>query len=623
MTRKLIPMSATNLRALVDRTYRESHPYQWVREALINAKQAGARRVHFAIEWQGVEAKGVYRRLILDDGCGMDPDRMLLFLNTYGGSGKPIGGEHENFGHGFKTSTLPWNRRGIVVVSKFKGTLAMARLCFDEATGEYGVRLEDSDEGRLAIYAPYDATDEDGVDYTRLVPEEWESGVAILLLGSEQQPDTILGAYDRDESDLNGIAKYLNTRLWEMDNVEVKVDYLSHSNRKHWPKHRSDRELSNTSTQKWTTRSVFGARHHIVTSMRDSALAAAGSVEIAGGLATVHWFLREGTQTQTSSVANYRGFIAHLYQNELYTTINHPSSFRSFGIPAWLKENVFLIVEPKVFDGLSGAYPNDSRTTLLLGGRDAGRALPLPEWANEFANKLPAQIVEKIAERYDELSNTIRDDSWKVRLMERFGFKWKIRKPVVQKDGSTKIKPVQTIARPEGNGRSGSSGSGKGMHESSGVSGKRDTGFDKPDGVPATERRVSGGLPDYAPKGKEDFDDPWVLASWTEPNASNNFLGCVLINRDHPVIQAHISETQRQFADQYADDVAEEVVRVYGELAVAHVAHSERMRALMSDAEIASLRSDMALTMALLGMWQIDAILLPRVSGKMAKRQSA
>jgi hypothetical protein len=30
-----------------------------------------------------------------------------------------------------------------------------------------------------------------------------------------------------------------------------------------------------------------------------------------------------------------------------------------------------------------------------------------------------------------------------------------------------------------------------------------------------------------------------------------------------------------------------------------------------------------ALTMALLGMWQIDAILLPRLSGKMAKRKTA
>jgi hypothetical protein len=623
MKRNLIPMSATNLRALVDRTYRESHPFQWVREALINAKQAGATKVYFGVEWQGVETKGVYRRLILDNGCGMDPERMLLFLNTYGGSGKPIGGEHENFGHGFKTSTLPWNKNGIVVVSKFQGVLAMARLIFDERIGEYGVRLEDVDDTRLGIYAPYDATDEDGVDYTRLIPEEWESGVAILLLGSDQQPDTILGAYNRDEADLNGIAKYLNTRLWELNEIEVKVDYFSNTNRKLWPKQRNDREMSNTTTQKWATRNVFGAKHHIVTAMRDSKLVASGTVPIAGGLGNVHWFLRDGTVTQSSSVANYRGYIGHLYQDELYTILNHPSSFRSFGVPAWLKENVFLIVEPKVFDGQAGAYPNDSRTSLLLGGRDAGRTLPIPEWSNEFANSLPPEISAKIAEHFDELSGTIRDDAWKARLIERFGFKWKVRKPVVSAKGTTKIQPVQSIARATPSGNGGAAGGGTGMYESRAGRKQAGTGFASDDGVSATERRISGGLPDYYPRGKEDFDAPWVLAAWTGPNATNNYMGCVLVNRDHQVIQSHIAETQRQFAEQYADEIAEEVVNVYGELAVAHVAHSERMRAIMTDAEVDSLRTDKALTMSLLGMWQIDAILLPRISGKMVKRKSA
>jgi len=615
-------MSATNLRALVDRTYRESHPFQWVREALINAREAGATEVHFGVEWQGVEAKGAYRRLILDNGTGMDPERMLLFLNTYGGSGKPIGGEHENFGHGFKTSTLPWNKKGIVVVSKFAGVLAMARLAFDEVTNEYGVRLEDVGDTRLAIYSPYDATDEDGVDYTRLIPEEWNSGVAILLMGSEQQPDTILGSYVNDEGDANGIAKYLNTRVWEMADLVVTVDYFNHKNRKMWPKQRNDREISNTTTQKWNTRRVYGAKHHIVSEMRDSKLAASGSVPVAGGLATVHWFLRDGTVTQSSSVANYRGYIGHLYQNELYSILNHPSSFRSFGVPGWLKENLFLIVEPKVFDGHAGAYPNDARTTLLLGGRDAGRMLPVPEWANEFANSLPSVIAEKIAEHFDSLVGTIRDEAWKARLIERFGFKWKIRKPVVDKsNGTSRIQPVQPVHFPDGPRRAVPKSTGP--HEVPGRE-ERGTGFAAAEGVPATERTVAGGLPNYEPRPRDEFDAPWVLASWAAPNATNDYQGCVLLNRDHPVIQLHIAETQRQFADQFADEIAEEVVNVYGELAVAHVAHSERMRAIMPGVDLdKELRGDEALTMALLGMWQVDAILLPRISGKMVKRKSA
>ena len=67
------------------------------------------------------------------------------------------------------------------------------------------------------------------------------------------------------------------------------------------------------------------------------------------------------------------------------------------------------------------------------------------------------------------------------------------------------------------------------------------------------------------------------------------------------------------------------MISVYGEVAVAHIAHSEEMKgSLLSDRQVNDdLRSDAALTMALLGMWQIDSILLPRLSGKLAKRKAA
>ena len=89
------------------------------------------------------------------------------------------------------------------------------------------------------------------------------------------------------------------------------------------------------------------------------------------------------------------------------------------------------------------------------------------------------------------------------------------------------------------------------------------------------------------------------------------------------MIKKHIIETQRAFVGD-DDEVAEEVTSVYGEVAVAHIAHSEQMKAILSEREVNDcLRSDAALTMALLGMWQIDAILLPRLSGKLAKRAAA
>lgn len=628
MARKLLPMGVSNIPALIDRTYRESHPFQWVREAVINSTEADATRVHFGVEWQGVENKGVYRRIILDNGSGMTADNMLLFLNTYGGSGKPIGGEHENFGHGFKTSALPWNRDGIAVVSKSAedGALAMVRLEFDPKQNEYGARLEEVEGVREAVYAPYDATEVDGIDYTRLIPEDWPSGVAIVLLGSAQQPDTVLGAYDREEADLNGIARYLNTRMWEFADLAVTVDYFNSSNRRLWPKHANDKDLPNTTSKKWQSRRIYGARYHIEFAQKDGGkvvgeVEASGTLAVGGGIAHIHWFLRSGTPTQSSSVALYRGYIGHLYKNEVYTILVHPSSFRSFGVPGWLKENVFLIVEPKQFDGMSGAYPNDARTQLLLGGKDAGRALPIVEWSHEFANNLPEPIVRKIAERVND-PGTIRDEKWKARLEERFGFLWKIVKPIVDKAGQIKILPVQSVRQRGGGGGGGGNGGGDPIETSERT--KRQTGFPDANGVAAKERRVGGGLPDYVPAGKDEFDEPWVLASWEAPSAANEHRGRLFVNRDHVVIKKHIGEVQRTFAGN-DDEIAGEVVAVYGELGVAHVAHSERMKGtLMSARDVdAKLRTDEALTMALLGMWQVDTILLPRLSGKMVKRKIA
>jgi hypothetical protein len=629
MPKRLLAMGVSNVPALIDRTYRESHPYQWVREALINAKEAGATRVHFGIEWRGVENYGIYRRLILDNGRGMTADKMLLFLNTYGGSGKPIGGEHENFGHGFKTSALPWNRNGIVVVSKSAedGSLAMVRLEYDSKTNEYGARYEEVEGIRDAVYAPYDASENEGVDYSKLIPEEWTSGVAILLLGSVQQPDTVLGAYDRDESDLNGIARYLNSRMWDLAGVHVTVDYFNSQNRKLWPTGANDKDIPNTSSKKWQSRSIRGAKYHIEFQQKgDDAKVVGevthhGAVEVAGGLAKIHWYLRNGTPTQNTSVAMYRGYIGHLYKNEVFTILNHPSSFRSFGIPGWLKENLFLVVEPIEFNGAAGAYPNDARTQLLLGGKEAGRALPVVEWANEFANNLPVPIVQKIAEHFDGLSGTLRDDKWKARLAERFGFLWRIIKPIVNPQGTIHIRPVQPIHKP-----------GTGTRPTPVTREIRETGEETaiagglPDtgDTPAADRSVYGGLPDYEIAKKEEFDEPWILASWETASPANGNRGRVLINRDHSVVKKHIAEAQRSFVGN-DDEIAGEALAVYGELAVAHIAHSEQMKGtLMSAQEVNDLlRSDAALTMALLGMWQVDNILMPRLTGKMTKRKIA
>src|SRR5215218_2430136 len=133
---------------IIDRNKRDIRtPGQWLRELKENADEADAKNIHFGIEWQGVENLGVYRRYVADDGCGMDERELNEFMRTYGGGGKPIGAEHENFGIGAKVTLLPWNREGIVVISYKNGLASMIRLAYDPATSEYGAYIWLADDG--------------------------------------------------------------------------------------------------------------------------------------------------------------------------------------------------------------------------------------------------------------------------------------------------------------------------------------------------------------------------------------------------------------------------------------------------------------------------------------------
>ena len=123
----------------------------------------------------------------------MTAEQLVEFFNTFGGGGKPIGGLHENFGVGAKTSLLPWNRHGMVVISWVDGEPSMIWVQQDPETGEYGLRLEqaeDPDTGEFSsdeVYGPY-SDEEHGCDWEAVKPD-WieEHGTVIVLLGNDAE----------------------------------------------------------------------------------------------------------------------------------------------------------------------------------------------------------------------------------------------------------------------------------------------------------------------------------------------------------------------------------------------------------------------------------------------------
>jgi hypothetical protein len=98
----------------------------------------------------------------------------------------------------------------------------------------------------------------------------------------------------------------------------------------------------------------------------------------------------------------------------------------------------------------------------------------------------------------------------------------------------------------------------------------------------------------------------------------------VLLNVEHPVMEEEITYWQSQYADHLTEDVRKEVVACYGEIAVAKVAHSEHLKSVLPSSVVeGDLRSEAALTMALLGLIGEEAVIAPRVGGKFGRKAAA
>lgn len=628
------PMKASGIKHHVDRVYREGGEHQWVRETLINSLEAGAGRVEFGIEWQAVRELGVYRRLIADDGEGMPPEQLVGFFNVWGGGGKPIGGLHENFGIGAKSSLLPWNRHGLVVISWVAGEAAMIWVMADPATGEYGLRnfeAVDAESGEVRIeevVSPF-FDDQHGCDWASVKPDWIEGhGTVIVLLGDDPNGSTVVGDPNRPgEADIKGVSTYLNRRIWDIaDGTQITVDELRNSDPATWPVNEEMAHTSGGADRRTNRRKIEGAQYYIEypnKSFKRGRLSASGSKPMADGT-FVDWYLWEGDRPGVQSYAAQGGYIAALYEHELYDVTNHHSTYRSFGVlESAVRSKLWLILRPPVFDeqgGKHGVYPRGDRNSLLvMGGPHAGDPLPLNDWGAEFAEDMPSEIRDAIREARAGGSGTIKDETWKERLAERFGSRWRMFKLRARKGGKLKVDPSQAGSLPRAVKRGGGSGGRGGSGgQSGGTAGSRNTGSSA-GSVSAARVQVGGGIPTWVKVRAEDVEEG-MLAGWA-PNHPDHPEGAVLINVEHPVMEEEVAHWQAQYGDHLADQVADEVIATYGEIAVAKVAHSEHLKSILPSSTVEhDLRSEAALTMALLGLIGEEAVIAPRIGGKFGRR---
>lgn len=632
---EVAPMTVSGVQHLVERSYREGGELQYVRELLVNALEAGATHIEFGPEWHAVELEQVYRLMVADNGRGMNRVELLRFLNTYGGGGKAIGGVHENFGVGAKTSLLPWNHAGVVVMSWTEAEPwgSMIWLMRDRKTGEYGARKFKTHDGfHEAVDIP--------PEWAQIRPSWLQTGTVVIALGNSGHEDTFLGKGGR--GDIKDISQYLNKRIWMLpEGVEVFVQELRYRVRKNWPRSLEEAMTaqapepgSKDIDRRWNRRRMRGA-HYFVTEVvaktnADSHLGTYGVVQLSDG-SEVDWYLWEGQRPGIHAHAYETGYIAALYRNELYDTQVHPSQYRTFGITQRsVRENLTLIVRPPPAGGVFGVYPDTARNTLKVqGDRRSGEGLPWAEWGHEFAERMPPEIKDALQKAGpDQNSGTLMDEKWRERLIDRFGSRWQTLRLLIAKGGGTRATPTQGrgAQKPPESPKRGEPAEVEVADETAPPTPRLNLG---PQGdetlfgivnhrnkADAKQVQRKGGIPEWQWTDGSEIDEG-CAAAWV-PTAPDHPNGVVLMNRQFPTFIEVKTYWRNLYPDHLAEEVDVTVENVYGEAMVARIAHSEELvhsREWGHDRVERELRSPASLTMAALGLVAEDQVIAARLSG--------
>jgi hypothetical protein len=422
---KIKQMAVNGLNNMIDRAFRSGGPHQFLRELMKNSIESGATEVQISPEWKMVKKDGVYRLCFADNGSGMEPDELFRYINTIGLSSKSIGGYHENFGMGARVSTLPWNRDGVLVMTRTERSPAGAavRLAFDRTSKAYGAVVHTLSDGTKDYVVPLD--DPGYAVMTAMMPRLCRShGTVVILYGNKKSDDTFFGPRGYSSEDgLKYIHKYLNQRFWQVP-IKVRATCFFYAERDRWPTSpASDMEADGLPRRAGASdakplrikeeKHVSGMCHFVTASASKGHKANVESGRVAMKDGTViEWFYRHDEKPPENHAwgAPENGLIAVCYENELYDARSHASTFRSFGIFAKevAKRTTLVIHPPAAADDVDGGvFPDASRNILYWKVGLNGVALPWNEWQDEFRQKLPDVIVKALQEKAGTNENTI------------------------------------------------------------------------------------------------------------------------------------------------------------------------------------------------------------------------
>ena len=141
--------------------------------------------------------------------------------------------------------------------------------------------------------------------------------------------DTILGNPKAGEDAIKGLSVYLNSRFWDLTNLDVVVVELRTERKTLWPTSPADRD----DARRPNNRRIMGAKYYLAeVAARDGKVGAVGVVPLDQNRVNAHWYLWEGERPRVDSYAKRSGYIAVRYKDELFELSNHKAHFRWFGV---------------------------------------------------------------------------------------------------------------------------------------------------------------------------------------------------------------------------------------------------------------------------------------------------
>jgi len=371
--RNALPMSVHNVGFLLDRLGQDCAPLQFLRELTQNSIEAIARtgrpgQITWDVDWTLYDLAEVMKLSIVDTGDGMTGEEMQKFINQLSSSSSEQSFT-SNYGIGAKIAAATRNPHGVIYQSWKGGDGYSVHLEKDPATGEYGLRQWELDDGTFSH--SFSLADD-------VKPGEiHESGTKVVLLGKSEKENTMAAPVEA-AAPSRWISKYLNTRYFDFPNdVRVKV-------REGWDFPRSD-------TDRNILRTITGQRPYL-----EVHADASGVHDVSG--ARIHWWILkdEPAISNNSGFIESGGHVAALYQNELYdreTARAGTAKLQHFGV-LFGTRFVVLYVEPLASPDVT-LTTNTARTSLLLNGEP----LPWADWAYEFRQNMPKKLAEFIREK--------------------------------------------------------------------------------------------------------------------------------------------------------------------------------------------------------------------------------